>query len=325
MDEGDEQFEGGREPIARSLILFQTLQKYDSGENLRGKLPPLIVNYLKNSDADKFEDFQTLIRAVAASFTNEAEKAEYFLKILQNRPTDKSLAQMLIDENLIKKPNRFYELLIARSDGLYRYDYDYQFQNISNRVWNTEDAEAVYEQENEYAADEPDDDGVRLRRKLLEILLEQKEDARAAKLITETEKLVKGKYARPAWLRAAKINLQIRAGKFDLSDAEKFIGIAVPDSTTKIIAPNVERFNEISAVLKKENLEAESLRLSEAFFARQIALENYDAANFFGLAETFFRQNKPEKSVSDFTPCRLPQATKRCAKMLCGKSLRLTK
>ncbi|CAN5839876.1 hypothetical protein BH20ACI4_BH20ACI4_21410 [soil metagenome] len=297
FDEGDEEYEGGREQIVRSLILFQTLQIFGQGEKVRGKLPPLIVEFLKNSDADKFEDFQNLIRSVAASFKNEAEKTEYFLKILEKRPTDKSLARMLIDENLVKEPTRFYELLIARSGDLYRYDYDYEFQNISNRIWTGEEAEAVYEQENDYPADEPESDSFYLRRRYLEILLEQKEDARAAKFIAETEKLLKGKYVRPAWLRAAKINLQIRAGRFDLPDAEKFIGIAVPDSAVKIIAPNLDRFNEITTVLKKEKLDAEELRLSEAFFARQIALENYDAANFSGLAETFFRQNESDKAL----------------------------
>ena len=148
-----------------------------------------------------------------------------------------------------------------------------------------------------YSADEPESDALGLRRRFLEILLEQKEDKQAANLIAETEKNLRGKYVRPAWLRAAKINLQIRAGKFDLSQAEKFIGIAVPDSATKIVAPNVERFNQILNVLKKENFKAEAISLSEAFFARQIALENYDAANFSGLAETFFRQNKTEKAL----------------------------
>ena len=37
--------------------------------------------------------------------------------------------------------------------------------------------------------------------------------------------------------------------------------------------------------------------MSEAFFARQLSLENYEAANFAGLAETFFRQNKTEKAL----------------------------
>lgn len=299
LEEGDEEYEGGRGQIVRSLVLFEVLQRYGLGEKVREKFPPLIVNFLKNSDADKFEDFQKLIRRIAASFKNEKEKAGYFLKILEKRPADLSLARMLIEENIVKdkEKNRFYELLIARSDNLQGYYHDYQFQNTSSRVWNADDAETVYEQENDFAADEPESDALDLRRRFLEILLEQKEDTRAEKVIVETEKILRGKYVRPAWLRAAKINLQIRAGKFAPAEAEKFIGIAVPDSAAKIIAPNVERFNDILAVLKKENFDAAAVNLSRAFFARQIALENYDAANFTGFAETFFSRNETEKAV----------------------------
>ena len=288
---------GERDRITKSLILFQTLQKYGLGEKVREKITPSIVGFLENSDAEDFVDFQNLIRAVAASFNNETEKSEYFLKILEKRPTDKSLAQMLIAENLVKdrNQNRFYELLIARSDNADTKDYE--FSSFAKSVWIDGDAESIYEQENNYAADEPESEQLQWRHEFLEILLEQKEDKRASDLIAETEKLLKGNYVRPTWLRTAKINMQIRAGRFDLNEAEKFIGIVVPDSATKISAPNLERFNEIFAVLKKENYESEKLRLSEAFFARQIALENYSAANFSGLAETFFRLNKTEKAL----------------------------
>ena len=144
LDEGDE---SERDQITKSLILFQTLERYDLGEKVREKISPSVVNFLKNSDADDFLDFQNLIRAVAASFKNETEKSDYFLKILEKRPTDKSLAQILIDENLIKdrEQNRFYELLIARSDD--SDSYDYEFQNTANRVWQADEAEAIFEQE----------------------------------------------------------------------------------------------------------------------------------------------------------------------------------
>ena len=130
LDEGDE---SERDQITKSLILFQTLQKYNLGEKVREKIVPSIVKFLENSDADDFVDFQNLIRAVADSFKNETEKSRYFLKILEKRPTDISLAQMLIDENLVKdgEQNRFYELLLARSSE--PEDYDYEFREFCKK------------------------------------------------------------------------------------------------------------------------------------------------------------------------------------------------
>ncbi len=102
------------ETIESGAIYFQILQTYELSEQGREKLPLIIVKFLQTSNADNSEDFQTLIRAVADSFDNEAQKSAYFQAILQKRPTDTSLAAMLVNENLIDKSEqpKFYELLI---------------------------------------------------------------------------------------------------------------------------------------------------------------------------------------------------------------------
>ncbi|MDQ3801658.1 MAG: hypothetical protein M3384_19720, partial [Acidobacteriota bacterium] len=103
--------------------------------------------------------------------------------------------------------------------------------------------------------------------------------------------------ARPRWLRLAKIRLDAREGKFDRAEAERLIGIAVSDAATEIKLPSVERFNDVLQVLREEKRETEAAPISEAFFARNLALGQFDAASFAGLSRTFFQTGEPEKAV----------------------------
>lgn len=120
---------------------------------------------------------------------------------------------------------------------------------------------------------------------------------RARKLIAQLEKDLSRRFARPAWLRAAQIRLDIRESKFDLAIAERFAGIRIGDAATEINAPNVERFNDILRILAEENKDADALRFGESYFARMLALGQFDAANFAGLARVFFQQGDAEKGI----------------------------
>lgn len=283
--------------VQSGASFFQVLQKYGLGEQAREKLSPIIVKFLQTNDAENSEDFQKLIRAVAVSFNNEREKSAYFQAILQKRPTDTSLAAMLVNENLISKTeqNLFYELLISRSGDAN--DYDYNFTSVAQRVWTADDAESVYEQENEYKTEEPENDKYDWQKKYLELLIENRNNIASGRIITEIEKKLSGRYARPAWLRAAKIKLEIRAGKFDEPEMKRFVGIAVSDSATEIKPPSVERFNDVLQILKEETRAADAINLSEKFFARMLALGQFNAANFAGLSRAFFQKNETEKAV----------------------------
>jgi tetratricopeptide (TPR) repeat protein len=276
---------------------FRALQKYDLSGAARENLPPVIIEFLQTADAGDSEDFQNLIRLIAASFNDETEKASYFRRILKERPTDTSLAEMLVGESLIEKnrQNEFYELLIARSAGLSDYDYDYNFASVLQRVWI--DAESVYEQENDYQTEQPESERFERQKKYLEFLGAQRENAKAGQLIAEIEKSLKRRYARPAWLRLAKIRIEIREGKFDRAEAERFTGITVSDAVTEIKLPSVERFNDVLRILREEKREAEAMQLAEAFFARNLALEQFGAANFAGLSRIFFQKGEAEKAV----------------------------
>jgi tetratricopeptide (TPR) repeat protein len=285
--------------IAAALAYFRVLQEYGLSDEARENLPPVIVKFLRNFNADKSEDFQNLIRLIAASFDDEAEKAAYSQNILKERPTDTSLAAMLVGESLIGKNRQgeFYELLIARSEALSDYDYDSDFRYALQKVWAVADAESIYEQENDYQPEKPENERFEHQRNYLAFLVAGRENARAEQLIAEIEKSLLRRYARPNWLRLAKIRIAAREGKFDRAEAERLIGIAVSDAATEIKLPNVERFNDVRQALREEDCETEAAQISEAFFARNLALGQFDAANFAGLSRTFFQTGEPEKAV----------------------------
>lgn len=283
--------------IQDANTFFSVLKKYDLSETANEKITPMIVKFLEAKDADDSEDFQNLIRSIANSFIDESKKSAYFQAILQKRPTDTSLAEMLVNENLIGENERkiFFKLLIARSEILN--DYDYEYASVLQRSWSKIDAESIYRQENNYRTDEPENEKINWQRRYLEFLLDRKDDAEAAQIIAEIEKELEKKYARPSWLIAAKINLQIRAGKIDWTEIKRADGITVSDSATEIIPPDIEFFNDILRVLKEQNRNDEAIVLRENYFARMLALGRYDQENFSGLARAFFQKGEPEKAL----------------------------
>ncbi|MGI8787700.1 MAG: hypothetical protein ACR2HG_08080 [Pyrinomonadaceae bacterium] len=285
--------------IESGSVYFQTLRKYGLSSEARKNLPPIIAKFLETNNADQSEDFQNLIRAAAESLENETEKAAYFKQILMLRPTDKSLAAMLVGENLIaeNQQDEFYELLIGRGESLKSYDSDYQYESLLERVWGSAEADEIFDQESDYKTDEPENERYDWQKKYLEHLVKRGENPKAEQLISEIEKELNGKYARPAWLRLAKIQMKIRGGVFDSAQIERFVGIRVPDSATEIKPPSVERFNDILSVLKKEKRDAETLEISESFFARMLALEQTGAANLIGLARVFFQANDTKQAL----------------------------
>lgn len=285
--------------IKSGLLYFQALQKYGLTEKAREKLPPMIVRFLENSDADKSEEFQNLIRAVAGSFSDEAEKAAYFRLIIQQRPTDVSLAAMLVNENLIarNRQKEFYKLLIIRSDGINDYDSDYEYEAVRRRLWNSADAESIYRQETGYKTEEPEADRLEWQKKYLELLFELRENGEAGVLITEIEKDLNNRYARPAWLELANIRRQIRVRKPDVAGIENFTGIAAADAATEIKPPSIELYNDVTRVLKEEGKPEIAAAVSESFFARMLALEQLEAANFTGLARALFNRDETDKAL----------------------------
>ncbi len=281
------------ENIKSATIYFNAMRKYGFADKARIVLPKIIVKFLTGNNTENSPEFQNLIRAVAKSFADENEKSKYFSNILQMRPTDESLAKMLVEENLIarEKQTDFYQSIIERAGK--SSDSDYRYAEIFQRVWrDTADAESIYDQENDYKIEELGGERFEYQKKYLELLIELRENEKAEILTTEIEKEFAARYARPEWLRLAKIRLQIRRGRFDLNEAERFAGITTSDAAIEINLPSVERLNAILDVFRTENAEAGSLRINKDFYARMLAFGQFDAANFVNLARAFFQNNE---------------------------------
>jgi tetratricopeptide (TPR) repeat protein len=143
--------------LSSHSIYFQALQNFGLAEKARTDVFPIIIESLKK-DSNDLEELVNLIRITAASFNSEKDKADYFLKICNAVPGDTVLAENLLSESLISEEqmNLFYEILINNTDDSSGYDSDYEFVSVLQRTLSADEAEAIFDQENEYrTAQEP--------------------------------------------------------------------------------------------------------------------------------------------------------------------------
>ncbi|HRH46688.1 MAG TPA: hypothetical protein PKY82_33900, partial [Pyrinomonadaceae bacterium] len=260
---------------------LQTLKNIGLQHQAQEKIFPILVEKVKQDE--KIDD---LITVILESFDSEQEKADYFLKICQ-KTNEKSLTQMLIDQSLIAKEFRqpFYEILVH----LNAYNSsDYEFEEIAGRTFSNEDAEEIYDHEKDFQLEEID--SLKWQRDYLEYLLEIGKNAEAKTLIVQIENDLKGKSSRPVWLCVA--HLQIIGGNL-----QKFIGIEVTDNVTEMKPPNIERLNEAVTMLRKVRREPEAEKLTIDFYARMLALEQHETANFAGLSRQLFKLGKSEDAL----------------------------
>lgn len=285
--------------VKETLLFFQIMQRHGLAAGVHEITAKKINEFLSKADVEKSSEFQILIRNIANSFPNEKEKTAYFLRILQKNPTDTSLSKMIISENLVARnfQNIFYEILleqIAASD----WDYDYAYREVYSKLrGDTEKAEAVYAQENNFEIEKPDNERIEYQKVYLELLISTGESAKAEKVIKQIQAELKGRFAAPDWLKLALIRLQIQQGKTDWIFIERFIGITAPEETNQINPPDIARFNGVLEILHQENSESAVISLSEKFFARMLAFEKLDNTYFIGLAKVFFRQNNSAKAL----------------------------
>ncbi len=281
-------------------IYFQTLRNFGLAEKARADVFPIIVERLKK-DGNDLEEFVNLIRLIAASFSSEKEKADYFLKICSAAPTDTVLAENLVNESLISENeiNLFYEILIKNGDSSSGYDSDYEFTSVLHRTLSADEAEAIFDQETEYkAAGEPMNDRYQWQRQYLQLLVKRADAAKAKTLLAQIEKQLAARYARPEWLRLIEMRLQIREGNYQSLNAERFVGISLNSSViADIKPPSVERLNNVLRLLKEENLESQARQIQKAFYARMLALGKYNATNFTGLSRALFQTNDAENAL----------------------------
>lgn len=271
-------------------VYFDEMDSYGLGQIARASIVPGIVSYLKEHNVDNSDELSDLIRSVARSIRDDGQRSEYFQEILKRRPTDISLAKMIIDESLTGASHAdvFYERLISAGPAMDAYEQDYTFKAVAERTWSREDAEAMYEQENKYQIAEPENERYGWQKLYLEKLLTGKDDKKAAGILSQVETELQGKYARPDWLRLAALRLQIRAGLADAGPLREFVGISVRDSVTEINPPSLERFNAAVKLLKDEGRPEMAAELTQGYYARCLALGQYSSANFAGLARMYF-------------------------------------
>ncbi|MCY7346228.1 MAG: hypothetical protein LH614_08395 [Pyrinomonadaceae bacterium] len=286
--------------ISDYSIYFQTLQNFGLAEKAQADVFPISVAYLKKNQND-LEEFIKLVRLIAASFDSEKARADYFLKICRAVPNDSRLAKNLLSESLIgeDQAHLFYEILMKNADAASGGDSDYEYVSVRQRTLNADEAEAIFDQENDYqTVREPVNDRSAWQRQYLELLVRQRETTRAKILLADIEKQLTGRYARPEWLRLIELRWQMREGGDGLLNAERFIGSSLDSAIiADIKPPSVERLNSVLRLLKEENLPPTVLEIQKAFYARMLALGKFDAANFTGLARALFQTNAAEKAL----------------------------
>jgi Tfp pilus assembly protein PilF len=290
-------------------LYWQTLDKRKLQPEAREELFPIIIKKLKESgyDSDYYSghnlelknELANLIRRISDSFKNEKAKSLYFQRLAEKVSENRLVLNIAVDESLISKENltTFYEMLIGRSSS--DNDYDYSYQPFSKKAFSRDEAEEMYDHERNFKINEPKSERVDWQKKYLDFLIENRQFAKAKNLIESIENELARKYARPEWLRIAKIKTQIADGNISpmMKEAKRFIGIETSANLREIKPPSASRLNEILQILRSEKREAEARELLKAFYARNLTLEQFTASNLSGLARIYFEDGEQEKGL----------------------------
>ena len=283
--------EGDENGFENAALYLKTLADFGQTAKARGDLKPQFIEQLKSFDEDDAntdagKSLKEFTRQLAKSFADDSEKTTFFLEICKAATENTILPQILIDESLIARRDfgAFYRILIERAEGFDDYEHDYKFVSLLETSWEIDEAEALFDVENNFEIDEPKNERLDLEKKYLEYLFETGDFAQAAKLIAEIENSLKGHYPRPVWLRLAEFRVLLKQNKSPLAKMLKFTGIEISPGAQKAVLPNLERLNQAIEILKIDRREDLIRDLQEAFFARQIALGQYNTANFTALA-----------------------------------------
>ncbi|HJQ32386.1 MAG TPA: tetratricopeptide repeat protein [Pyrinomonadaceae bacterium] len=317
----------GEEPTTEACVLYlKTLAGHGLAREARDRLAPLVAKRLKeaaDSYSDtKFEELKPLLAALSSSFggaaaedsqnaaaddegakplssAEESERAALFLKLCGAAPDDTKLAQLIVEEGLVGRARLgdFYALLVARSQGPQRYDYDYEYTDFTRNVFGAGGADEAFDHANAFKAEEPSNERVKWQRQYLEYLLEEGRDAEASKVVNAVEDELVRRYARPAWLRLAKARLELRGGRREkaLAELKAFVGADVPPGLAKISAPSAGRLSDAVALLRQERCESLAPQLIEATYTQLLALGQYQTPYFVALARVAFEGGDPER------------------------------
>ena len=315
---------GGDEPSADSCVLYlKTLAAHGLAAEAREKLLPVVTKKLKDagysySSNKKFAEARTLVVALASSFaptTAEAAEGEaprqplpkaveearaaLLRKLCDAAEDEKEIARMIVEERLVGRQQLgdFYSLLVEHSEGISSYSHDYEFVTFTQNALGVRDVEEAFDHARAFRATEPDAERVKWQKKYLDYLLEERRDADAEKLISSIESEISRRYARPGWLRLAKVRLELRGGRVAqaVADLKRYVGADVSEDIMNVSAPSAERLSESVALLKSEHRDADAAQLLEASYTQSLALGQYEASYFTGLARLAFERGDAER------------------------------
>lgn len=251
--------------------LMEMLARLDIAAEGRSLLAPVV-----SSQSEYSEDVRALVVAIADSFGDDQEaSAKYFLAVCNSARRAPDIAETMADilEGVRREPFLAIMIRAEREPRRSNYSYEAMFRRAFR---NRSVAEAIYDHANNFGDSEVDSPKLERAHTLLDSMMERGALTEAGSLLTDAERWIDGRYPRPVWMRVMRIKIDAKAGTDVLANAERFIGIDVPDAVTAISPPSLERFNQLREI---------EPRLNMSFFARRIALSDYDAANFIGLAK----------------------------------------
>jgi tetratricopeptide (TPR) repeat protein/Flp pilus assembly protein TadD len=308
----------GDKPGIESLALYlRTLGDHGLAAGARERLKPLLLKRFNDAErsGEDLESFKPLIRALARSFgpfgkesedgavaspKDEVEKAAFLRELCDSAPGGFSLAEMAINEALVKREHfaPFYEKLIRDSAGVPRDESDADFVDRLQRrtSWSLDEVEESldHERATESANKDSHQFGARIvwYQKYLDYLIAENRNAEALGLIPKIEQEFKGRYARPEWLRLAKFRLDVREGRVAqaVSGLKRFAGIETSPKLESAASPNIERLNKAASTLRAEKRAAEADQLLQAAYERDLALEQLQTSSFAALARLDFEK-----------------------------------
>jgi tetratricopeptide (TPR) repeat protein len=310
-------------PAACRLYL-QTLARHGLAGEARARLFPVLVKRLTAAEeADEngkaFEPTRQLLHALARSFsvtpgsadiqTQEPSEtaatltpaearaqADFMLKLSRGVAQGTRLPELLLSEKLVARAHagEFYRMLVERSEALRGYDYDYSFVAALNNSLDPSGVEESLDHENNFQVTEPDNERLKWERDYLEFLLDAGRSAEASRLVAAVETELRGRYARPEWLRLAAVRLDLRAGRDAQAFAElkRFAGIEPRGSLRVVAPPSPERLTAAVALLASERRAGAANALREAAYVRYLALEQYEGAYLEALARLAFERGE---------------------------------
>jgi tetratricopeptide (TPR) repeat protein len=314
--------EGERPALERCELYLRTLAAHGLAAEARERLFKIVAEELssvsdyvvyENPDGTSVEQqkqlqsLRAMIRALSESFGGgvdetgadgaggaqvESERAEFFYRLSEAASDSSFLPKMLTEESLVARDRLgpFYELLIRRSSPLSSYERDYDYTARLQSTWSAEEAEEALDQETDYQPSEPSSRRIVWERAYLDYLIARRDWANSRRVVKAIEAEISRRYARPAWLRLAALRLDLADGREAeaMAGLRRFAGVEGAQDSTVVSAPGVERLNMAAAMLREEGRADVADQLLEAAYTRELALENYSAHAFVGLARLAF-------------------------------------